>query len=389
MESWVLFYFKYFNFFIDNFKTLFDLPLDSFSTLDVIIPVGLSYYTFQTISYTVDVYQNKIKASNNFLQFLCFVSFFPQLVAGPIERAGRLLPQFGIQRKFDINEAKDGLRRILWGLFKKVVIADNIGVAVSVIYASPDNFSSLEILYATILFFFQLYCDFSGYTDIAVGSAKMFGFKLSENFKMPYLATNVSSFWDRWHISLSKWVRDYLYIPIAKTNKKSRRLRFFALIITMTAMGLWHGASWTFILFGVTQGVVMAIETIRIPSKGKPKSIRQLLHQYPFFGRTHLYIQIIIAMIFFRAPDIHDAKAVIQGIFGNFSFEEFHWIIGIKIGVIGILLGAEFLTSKKLHPFEHLERKFSTPIRWCIYYIFIFLIIRYGGPKETFIYFQF
>tara|TARA_R110001632_G_scaffold120481_2_gene233125 strand:- start:1304 stop:2758 length:1455 start_codon:yes stop_codon:yes gene_type:complete len=385
----VLFVFKYYNFFIDNFKAVFDISDTSFSTLDVIIPVGLSYYTFQTISYTVDVYQNKIKASDNFLQFLCFVSFFPQLVAGPIERAGRLLPQFAKNRIFDTHQAKDGLRRILWGLFKKVVIADNLGVAVTVIYAHPGDFSSIEILYATALFFFQLYCDFSGYTDIAVGTAKLFGFKLSENFKLPYLATSVSSFWDRWHISLSKWVRDYLYIPIVKYNKKSRALRFIGLIITMTAMGLWHGASWTFVLFGVTQGLVMAVELIRLSVHGKKKTIRQLLHQYPFFGRIHLYIQILIAMIFFRAENIQVAWTVIQGIFSTAEWSSFDWIIGAKIGVLIILLGAESLTPKKLHPFEGLEQRFKAPVRWMIYYIFIFLIVRYGGPQETFIYFQF
>lgn len=385
----VLFVFKYYNFFIDNFKAVFDITDTGFSTLDVIIPVGLSYYTFQTISYTVDVYQKKINASDNFLEFLCFVSFFPQLVAGPIERAGRLLPQFAKKRKFEISQAKDGLRRILWGLFKKVVVADNIGVAVTAIYAHPGEFSSIEILYATALFFFQLYCDFSGYTDIAVGTAKLFGFKLSENFKMPYLANNVSSFWDRWHISLSKWVRDYLFIPIVKKNKKSRALRFIGLILTMTAMGLWHGASWTFVLFGVTQGIVMAIELIKLSIAGKQKTIRQLLHQYPIFGKTHLYIQILIAMIFFRAEDIHVAWTVIQGIFTSFEWSQFNWIIGPKISVLVILLGAEFLTAKKMHPFEHLEQRFNTPVRWLIYYFFIFLIIRYGGPQETFIYFQF
>jgi D-alanyl-lipoteichoic acid acyltransferase DltB (MBOAT superfamily) len=385
----VLFYFKYANFFLDNFKALFNLPTETFSTLDVIIPVGLSYYTFQTISYTVDVYQKKIKPSDNFLQFVCFVSFFPQLVAGPIERAGRLLPQFASRRIFKMSQAKDGLRRILWGLFKKVVVADNLGVAVSVIYAHPENFSSLELLYATVLFFFQLYCDFAGYTDIAVGTAKLFGFKLSENFKMPYLATNVSSFWDRWHISLSKWVRDYLFIPIVKTNKKSKTLRFFALIITMTAMGLWHGASWTFVLFGVTQGIVMAIETLKVGLGKKPKSIRQWLHQYPIFGRTHLYIQIILAMIFFRAPDINEAWLVIQGLFSLPVWQNFQLIIGAKIVVLAILLAAEFLTAKKMHPLEHLEHKLSTPLRWGVYYAFIFMIIRYGGPQETFIYFQF
>ncbi len=195
----VLFLFKYYNFFIDEFALLFNMHQGeyAFSSLNLILPIGLSFYTFQTMSYTIDVYKNRIAPTNNLLNFLCFVGFFPQLVAGPIEKASDLLPQFSKKRSFDREEVKDGLRQILWGLFKKMVIADNAAYIVNMVYASPENYGSLSILYASLLFFFQVYCDFSGYSDIAIGSAKLFGFKLSKNFNIPYLAKSVTDFWQR------------------------------------------------------------------------------------------------------------------------------------------------------------------------------------------------
>ena len=262
----VLFTFKYFNFFIDSFETLFGMEASQGYTFwNVAIPLGLSFYTFQTMSYSIDVFQKKIKPTKNLLEFLCFVSFFPQLVAGPIEKAKHLLPQFESKRQFDLENAKSGLRQILWGLFKKIIVAEKLGIAVSMAFDNPEAYNSITLVFAAFLFCFQVYCDFSGYTDIAIGTAKLFGFKLSKNFNLPYFSRSVSEFWQRWHITLTRWFTDYVYIPIVKSGKKiSRTKKTFALLLTFTLVGFWHGANWTFILFGALNAVVLSLERIRI-----------------------------------------------------------------------------------------------------------------------------
>lgn len=236
----VLIAFKYYNFFVANFTSLLGIENTSqpFMVWEVIIPLGLSFYTFQTMSYTIDVYRSNIKPTKNILAFLCFVSFFPQLVAGPLERAKSLLPQFLHKRNFNLEQSKEGLRQMAWGLFKKMVVADNLAIAVNAIYASPEDQGGLSLLYATCLFFFQIYCDFSGYSDIAIGSAKLFGFKLSKNFETPYLAKTVANYWQRWHITLTKWFTDYIYVPIVKGTNRGPIGRALALFITMILIGL-------------------------------------------------------------------------------------------------------------------------------------------------------
>jgi len=389
----VLFIFKYFNFFAESFADLFYLNDASYTynTLNIILPVGLSFYTFQTMSYSIDVYRKRIEPTNNFLNFLCFVSFFPQLVAGPIERARSLLPQFKIERKFDLAIVKDGLRQILWGLFKKVVIADNVALAVNAIYADPGDQSSLSLLYASALFFFQIYCDFSGYSDIAIGSAKLFGFKLSKNFNIPYLSRSVSEFWQRWHITLTKWFTDYVYAPIIK-NKKNRNytIKTIALFISMTLIGLWHGANWTFIAFGVLQAVMISIERIPIKIKGRSLNFNYFLTKVPL-GLTIIYsfTLIMASCIFFRAESLEMAVNIFKRIGTLSSGNNFSLVIGWRIWLVVLLIFIEYFTRFKNHPFEFLDKKYSKPIRWIIYYIFIFIIFRYAGPKEEFIYFQF
>lgn len=385
----ILFIFKYYNFFLDNLKSLFDLSENTFSTLNVIVPVGLSFYTFQTISYTVDVYKGKIPASKNLLQFLCFVSFFPQLVAGPIERASKLLPQFENRRNFNYKNAVEGLRLILWGLFKKMVVADNLAIAVFAIYSHPENFSSPEIICGALLFFFQMYCDFSGYTDIARGAAKLFGFELSVNFKLPYLVKNVSSFWDRWHITLSKWFRDYVFIPFLQDKSRTQINRFNALMLTMTLMGFWHGANWTFLFFGISQALILWFESLPLRVNGTRKNVRTYLFKNPIIGRTHFISILIIGMIFFRSEDIASAWKMITRMFTSWDINSFDLVIGWKIGVLGILLIIEYLTRTKDYPLQQLETHFKRPVRWIFYYGLVFLILRYGGPQEEFIYFQF
>ena len=243
--------FKYFNFFVENFTQMFSFFGQSFeaSSLNIILPVGISFYTFQTLSYTIDIYKGKIKPTNDLISFGVFVSFFPQLVAGPIERASNLLPQFLNKRNFNYESAKDGLRQILWGLFKKVVIADNCATYVNMIFDNPTNYNGSTLFLGGVLFAFQIYGDFSGYSDIAIGTSKLFGIKLSQNFAFPYFSRDIAEFWRRWHISLSTWFRDYLYIPLggSKGNKiKVIRNVFIVFLIS----GFWHGANWTFIFWG-------------------------------------------------------------------------------------------------------------------------------------------
>ncbi len=388
----ILFVFKYFNFFIDNMASLFstEIPEQGYHFIKVIIPVGLSFYTFQTMSYTIDVYRGRSKATNNLLEFLCFVSFFPQLVAGPIERARELLGQFEKKRNFNLQNTKDGLRQILWGLFKKIVVADNVALVVNTYYEAPQDHGSLTLLYATTLFFFQLYCDFSGYSDIAIGTAKLFGFKLSKNFNIPYLAKTVSEYWRRWHITLTKWFTDYVYGPIIKNTNRSYYMKSIALFITMMLIGLWHGANWTFVFFGLIQAVFIIVERIEIKLGKKTYSLTKGLNRVPFVV-NFLYTSAIIigSSVFFRARDIDQAFLIYKRVFSFIPSPEFSLVIGFKICVVFLLMILEIFTRFKNHPLYQLENYMSRPLRWAVYYIFIFIIFRYAGPKEQFIYFQF
>ena len=388
----ILFVFKYYNFFITEFTNSFGIGNSeyAFNTLNIILPVGLSFYTFQTLSYSLDVYKDKIKPTKNLLNFLCFVSFFPQLVAGPIERAGNLLPQFNKQRNLDIDNFKDGLRLILWGLFKKMVVADNIAIAVNTIYASPEDQGSLSLLYASFLVFFQIYCDFSGYSDIAIGSAKLFGFKLSNNFRIPYLSRSVSEFWQRWHITLTRWFTDYIYVPIIKKHQRNYFYKTYALFVSMALIGLWHGANWTFVAFGLFSAITIAIERIPIHVKGKKVSVHYYLNKMPKgISQIYIFILTICSVIFFRSESLPSAFGIMKTIASFVPSENFSFIIGFKVIVVPILIALEYFTRAKNHPFENLEKTFSKPIRWVIYYIFIISIIKYAGPTEQFIYFQF
>lgn len=387
----VLFLFKYYNFFIDEFALLFNLQQGeyAFSTLNLILPVGLSFYTFQTMSYTIDVYKKRIEPTKNLLNFLCFVSFFPQLVAGPIEKASDLLPQFSKKRSFDLAETKDGLRQILWGLFKKMVIADNAAHIVNMVYAGPEDYGTLSLLYASLLFFVQIYGDFSGYSDIAIGTAKLFGFKLSKNFNIPYLAKSVTEFWQRWHITLTRWFTDYVYFPLIQKNIRNIQRRNIAIFLTMALIGLWHGADWTFVIFGAFQGFLIILE--RTPLTQDRKS--SVYHRakipkiaLPFFS----FVFIIISSILFRSQNIEEAMLIFKKIISFTTSESTLNLFNKKfLFFLLIMVILEVLTQVKSFPFAKLEAYINRPIRWIIYYIFIFLIFQYAGPKEVFIYFQF
>ena len=387
----VLFLFKYYNFFIDEFALLFNMQQGeyAFSTLNLILPVGLSFYTFQTMSYTIDVYKNRVSPTNNLLNFLCFVGFFPQLVAGPIEKASDLLPQFSKKRSFDTDQVKEGLRQILWGLFKKMVIADNAAYVVNMVYASPEDYGSLSLLYASILFFFQIYGDFSGYSDIAIGTAKLFGFKLSKNFNIPYLAKSVTEFWQRWHITLTRWFTDYVYFPIIQKNLRSNTRRNIAVYLTMGLIGLWHGADWTFVIFGLFQGFLIVLERTPL-TKDRKSSLFHKSLKLSFLLPLFFVLIASLSSILFRSQNIDDAWVVVQRILSFIPSTQISQLINKYFLIFtALMLTSEILTRRKDFPLSQLEKHIRRPLRWIIYYIFIFIIFQYAGFQEDFIYFQF
>jgi alginate O-acetyltransferase complex protein AlgI len=389
----ILLSFKYFNFFVGEFNALFSSEdvTTSFTIWNAIIPLGLSFYTFQTISYSIDVYKGKIHPTKSILEFLCFVSFFPQLLAGPIERAKFLLPQFENKRVFNLQQSKDGLRQILWGLFKKVLVADKLGIAVTMAFENPENYGALTLAFAAVLFSFQVYCDFSGYTDIAVGTAKLFGFKLHNNFRFPYLAKSITQFWQRWHITLTNWFTDYVYIPFIKSFKRiSTGTRVTGLFLTMFLVGLWHGANWTFIAFGVFNGFILGLERIRFLGGKRHKTLAKFLPTMPIWVTLVYFFSITsISSIFFRAESIADAWFILKRIFTFADLTVISSLIAWKLLYLVALIMAEILTTKKTFPLEGLEKKLPRPVRWALYYVLIVLIIRYAETNEAFIYFQF
>ena len=331
-----LVYFKYTNFFIDTFVDSFRLfgKTLEVSTLNIILPVGISFYTFQTLSYTIDIYRKQLKPTKDWLSFFAFVAFFPQLVAGPIERASHLLPQFYKTYKFNYNQVKSGLLLIGFGLFKKMVIADRAALYVNEVYNNPGNFEGIETIMATVLFAFQIYCDFSGYSDIAIGAARTMGFDLMKNFDSPYLSKSITEFWRRWHISLSTWFRDYVYVPLGGSRNGKYRT-YYNLFIVFLVSGLWHGAAMTFVIWGMIHGVIIVIE--KAISKRKEKLFNLLNIDKATFSNKLIFIMITFtivcfAWVFFRANSFADSIVIFQGFFTN----NFYELFGEKLYLIGL-----------------------------------------------------
>lgn len=400
----ILGFFKYYNFFVDSFIDLFGafgITLQS-STLNIILPVGISFYTFQALSYSIDVYRKKIEPTKDIVAFFAFVSFFPQLVAGPIERATNLLPQFYTSRKFDYDTAVDGMRQILWGLFKKIVVADNCAIYVNEVFADYTNQSGSTLLLGAIFFAFQIYGDFSGYSDIAIGTAKLFGIKLLRNFNVPYFSRDIAEFWRRWHISLNTWFVDYLYIPLGgsrpyvspdskypELTKKAKVIRnTFAIFLTS---GLWHGANWTFVAWGAYHALLF----IPLILLGKNKRFtdtvaigRILPNIRECFQMLLTFLLIVIGWVFFRAETITDAFAYLGGMFSS-TLLSIPNTMGQNANLlcIAFMLVIEFIKRSSTHTFE-LHQK-SKLIRWIIYIGIILMICIFGGHSENFIYFQF
>ncbi len=390
--------FKYFNFFAESFADAFTLLGQSIepTRLNIILPVGISFYTFQTLSYSIDIYKKKLEPTKDIIAFFAFVSFFPQLVAGPIERATNLLPQFYRKRKFEYNKAVDGMRQILWGLFKKVVIADNAAGYVNDIFTNYTDYSGVTLLLGGVFFAFQIYGDFSGYSDIAIGTARLFGFNLKQNFAFPYFSRDIAEFWRRWHISLSTWFRDYLYIPLGG-SRGGTWMKIRNTFIIFIVSGFWHGANWTFVIWGALNAIyflpLMLMNKNRKntdnPAQGKLlPSIKELFQ----IGIT--FFITVIAWIFFRADNIWHAFDYLKEIVTKFFFT--HYPLNpqsispktFSIIIIFFII-TEWLQRDKQHALE-LNIKTKKIIRWGIYFSIVLIIFISGNFNKTeFIYFAF
>jgi len=399
----VLAIFKYFNFFNANLEGLASFLgwNYSISALSIILPIGLSFHTFQSMSYTIEVYRGTQKAERHFGLFALYVMFYPQLVAGPIERPQNLLHQFREPHAFDYKRVTDGLKLMLWGLFKKVCIADRLTILVDQAYGSPELYPGLTLIVATVFFAFQIYCDFSGYSDIAIGSAQVMGFRLMDNFNRPYFSKSIAEFWKRWHISLSSWFRDYLYIPLGG-NRLGPWRWYFNLFITFLLSGLWHGANWTYVVWGALNGfyLIMGIWTRPI----RTQFVRAIhLDRYP---RIHRVVQIgitfsliCVSWVFFRAETISEAFSTLRKMANPFSSIEVGRHVDlfplfsktdllIALGLIGFMEGIHFL--QRHGGIRHMLSERPIWVRWPVYYAMIMLIVVFGqfGAKQ-FIYFQF
>lgn len=387
----ILGFFKYYDFFIDStIEVLQAIGFQAnFHTLAIILPVGISFYTFQTLSYTIDIYRGKTIPTHNAIAYLAFVSFFPQLVAGPIERASHLLPQFLQKRNFDLEQAKDGLRQILWGLFKKTVIADNLAPYVEKIFSNYEAYPAPMLLLGTVYFAVQIYCDFSGYSDMAIGTARLFGFDLKRNFAYPYFSRDIGEFWKRWHISLSTWFRDYVYIPLGGNRTRTTLQHFSNVILTFTISGFWHGANWTFVLWGLLNGLYYLPPSIRGPHQHTSEVVamgRLFPTPLEFFQICRTFILISFAWIFFRATSFSDAIGFITHI-GTSS-----WLGPLRhtkgLWYVLLIFVIDWIQRDKQHPLE--ITTLPRYARWGIYYIISILILFLGKTGHVpFIYFQF
>ncbi|GJM31924.1 MAG: O-acyltransferase [Saprospiraceae bacterium] len=377
-------FFKYYNFFAESLVDAFTFFGQGFqlSTLNIILPVGISFYTFQTMSYTLDIYQKKFEPTDDIIAFFAFVSFFPQLVAGPIERAAHLLPQFHEPKHFSYQLISEGLKKMLWGLFMKVAVADRLSLYVDAIYNNVDMHTGLSFVVATIFFAFQIYCDFAGYSLIAIGCAQIFGFDLMENFRRPYLSGSFKEFWGRWHISLSTWFRDYVYIPLGGSRVSTSR-QYFNLFTTFVVSGLWHGANWTFIAWGAIHGLYQIIEkgVLKINTKKRAGFFRILL----------VFLFTCLAWIFFRAANIQDALQILSTIFTD-PGSQIH--IGDKgifaFSILGIMILFTVDFMQEFYPEFKVLNHPNVVVRFACISVLILYIVGLGVfDGSQFIYFQF
>ena len=384
--------FKYYNFFVDSWVELFSsvgYQIKSIWTLNIILPIGISFYTFQTMSYTIDIYKNKLEPTKNFIAFASFVSFFPQLVAGPIERATNLLPQILRKREFDYNQGVQGLRLIIWGMFKKVFIADSLAPTVEYIFVNYQNLGGGVLWLGAIYFAFQIYCDFSGYSDIAIGTSKLFGVELKPNFKFPYFSRNIGEFWRKWHVSLSTWFRDYLYIPLGG-SKEGKRKSIRNIFIIFLVSGFWHGANWTFISWGLFHSILF------LPSfifKTNRKYLSSIIGEENFFPTITEIIQVGITFllvtlgwVFFRSETVGDSFIYLYQMIFEFEIPTSHR--NLMVTTVFPFLIIEY----QIRNYPKLQFKINKIILFelMVLSLLISLIVIYWArDKVNFIYFQF
>jgi len=388
-------FFKYFNFFAESFAdafTFFGSHMEP-TQLEIILPVGISFYTFQTLSYSIDVYRRQLEPCREPIAFLAFVSFFPQLVAGPIERATNLLPQFYVKRIFNYTKATDGLRQILWGLFKKVVIADGSAEYANMIFNSPEDYSGSMLFVGALFFTFQIYGDFSGYSDIAIGTSRLFGFNLKKNFSFPYFSRDIAEFWRRWHISLSTWFRDYLYIPLGG-SKGGTWMKIRNTFIIFIVSGFWHGANWTFVVWGALNAVYFLPLLLTNSNRRNLENIgqgRYLPSLREFLGMITTFILTVFGWIFFRAKDLDQAWYIVTNIFTEdiFKAPKLPDEANIVIYAIYLMLIIEWLGRENNFALEKFGMRWYRPIRWLFYIVIFLLCMILIGEEQAFIYFQF
>lgn len=402
----ILFFFKYFNFLNDNMSYLMDkLGLVwSVPNFNILLPVGISFYTFQVLSYTIDIYRGVTKAEKHFGRYALFVSFFPQLLAGPIEKSRNLLPQFRIEHKFDYDRVKNGLLLMLWGYLKKIVVADRLAILVNSVYGNPFEYEGFILIIATLFFSFQLYFDFSAYSDIAIGSAQVMGYRLNKNFDKPFFSKSTVEFYKKWHISLSIWLNDYLFIPLSRGKCTKFKIYKNIMVVWITS-GIWHGANWNFIIWGILNGLynVLGKEFKQVRDKIiKISKLNTDTFKYNLYRIVITFLLISFSRIFFRAHTFEQAIYIIKNLFvynPNVFFDGslFDLMLGKKefymaLFCVFMLLLIEYVSSKR-NLLEELRCK-SIVVRWSVYYILIFIIIIFGvyGPgynPTQFIYFKF
>ena len=387
-------FFKYYNFFVASFAEAFSFFGTSVQvdTLHIILPVGISFYTFQTLSATIDVYRNKLEPTKDFLAYAAFVSFFPQLVAGPIERATHLLPQFHLQQKFNYAQATDGMKQVLWGFFKKMVIADNCAPFVDQIFSDPTAYSGSTLALGAILFAFQIYGDFSGYSDIAIGISRLFGFNLKQNFAYPYFSRDMAEFWRRWHISLSTWFRDYLYIPLGGSRGSTAKVVRNIFIIFIVS-GCWHGANWTFICWGLLNAIYFLPLLLLNKNRHHLNIVAQgryLPSLNELSGMLFTFMLTVLAWIFFRAATVSLAFTYIIRLFSASLFKEPELDFGIVIPLILVFIMVEWWGREYPYALARIETSWPVITKWSTYVLIVFSIFYLGSFEDhTFIYFQF
>lgn len=396
----VLFVFKYFNFVsrsLGDFCRMISIPMHPV-TLKLMLPVGISFYTFQTLSYVIDVYRGNVRAEKNFGIYATFVSFFPQLVAGPIERSGNLLHQIREEHVFDYNQAVYGMKLLTWGFFKKLVVADNLAVYVDRIYNNLHFYRGLSLIMATVFFAFQIYCDFSGYSDIARGTAKLFGVELMVNFKSPYFSASIKEFWSRWHISLSTWFRDYVYIPLGG-NRVNRSRHYFNLVATFLVSGLWHGAEWTFVIWGGLHGLLQVAEQAFWPAGRKTDGGER--RGVTWWGRVILvFLAVCLAWVFFRADTLGDAVYLLTHMFDGIgdpyiymlqAYVDMDFTMGeaALLGLYLVILMAYDYASLRTDVLLWVGGR-GKAVRYAVYFgLVTFIIFNRSIIESAFIYFQF